>query len=226
MKDFEEFQLCNADPDDISDVLLKVEKSFGFRFGKTEISEVKTFGELCDLITNKVSGYPSDDCTTQQSFHKVRDALSFVLDLDKKEIRPGTDLQLILPRHIRRKKMKEIDDFLGFKTKVLDPNEKVSLSFIIILLGSFILLFSFWKIGLTGLLAASLGLHFTFRFANHLTVKTAGELADKLSREHYMQSRRIPSSANKNEITRKVKDLFIADLGMEELQLTREASFI
>lgn len=49
-------ELKNIDPEDVGDVLRKVEKSFGFKFGDTELKDVKTFGELCDIITNKVRG--------------------------------------------------------------------------------------------------------------------------------------------------------------------------
>ena len=42
MNEFDTFELSNVDPDDISDVLVKVEKSFGFKFGNTELKDVKT----------------------------------------------------------------------------------------------------------------------------------------------------------------------------------------
>ncbi|HTM98537.1 MAG TPA: hypothetical protein VL088_07340 [Pedobacter sp.] len=38
MSDIETFDLGNVDPDEISGVLGKVEKSFGFKFGKTYYS--------------------------------------------------------------------------------------------------------------------------------------------------------------------------------------------
>lgn len=94
MTDFETFELCNVDPDDISDVLIKIEKSFGFRFGDTELKDVKTFGELCDIITSKVPGENSSDCTTQQAFYKVRNAIADVLLLDKASLTPDSDLQI------------------------------------------------------------------------------------------------------------------------------------
>jgi NRPS condensation-like uncharacterized protein len=44
-------ELKDIDPEDIADVLQKVEKSFGFQFGDIELKDVMTFGEFCDIIT-------------------------------------------------------------------------------------------------------------------------------------------------------------------------------
>jgi hypothetical protein len=49
MTDLDTYELFNVDPDEISDVLVKIQKSFGFQFGDTELKDVKTFGELCDI---------------------------------------------------------------------------------------------------------------------------------------------------------------------------------
>ncbi len=56
MTDFAVVELRNIDPDEISDVLVKVEKSFGIKFGDTELIDVSTFGNLCDIIVKKVGG--------------------------------------------------------------------------------------------------------------------------------------------------------------------------
>lgn len=64
------------------------------------------------------------------------------------------------------------------------------------------------------------------KFGNELDLLTVGQFADKLSREHYLKSRRVSMTVNKNEVEQKVKDIFIADLGLEEHQLTRQASFV
>lgn len=64
------------------------------------------------------------------------------------------------------------------------------------------------------------------RLGNEIDLLTVGQFADKLSREHYLKSRRISTTVNKTEVEQKIKDLFIADLGLEENQLTRQASFV
>jgi hypothetical protein len=203
-----------------------VEKSFGFRFGDTELQDVKTFGELCDIITSKVPGENSSDCTTQQAFYKIRNAIADVLLLDKSGMTPDTDLKNILPRKIRRQSIKAIDKELSFKTNVLRPKHSITAILVVILIASFIGLFIFWKAALICLIFSITGSALATKFGNELDLLTVGQLADKISREHYLKSRRIATTANKKEIAQKVKELFIADLGIEEHQLTRQASFV
>lgn len=226
MTDLDTYELCNVDPEDISDVLVKIQKSFGFKFGKTELKDVKTFGELCDIITSKVPADNSNDCTTQQAFYKLRDAIADTLLISKKSITPDTDLQKLLPKNVRRKSVKAIDRCLGFKTKVLRAKYSITGAFAIILFLSLIELFVFWQAGLFGLSVSIIGLTIANSLGNELDLLTVGQFAEKLSRDNYLKSRRLSTTANKNEIAQKVKEIFMADLGLENLQLTREATFV
>lgn len=226
MSDFDTYELCSVDPDDISVVLLKVEKSFGFKFGDTELKDIKTFGELCDIVTSKMHGDNSDDCTTQQAFYKLRNAIADTLLIDKNGITPDTDLQKLLPKNIRRQSFKDIDGHLGFKTKILRPKHAITGTIAIIFIVSFIGVFASWQAGLTGLTVSIIAMTIATKFGNEIDPLTVGEFADQLSREHYLKSRRVSTTVNKKEVEQKIKDLFIADLGLEEHQLTRQASFV
>ena len=225
MSDLDTYELCNVDPDDISDVLVKVEKSFGFRFGKTELKDTKTFGELCDIITSKVQGDNSNDCTTQQAFYKLRNAISDTLLIDKTSITPDTDLQKLFPKNIRIQSFKDIDGHLGFKTKVLRPKHSITGTLAILFIASLVGLFIFWQAGLVGLTLSIIAMTIANKFGSELDLVTVGQLADKISREQYLKSRRNNGTVNKNEIDQKVKDLFQHDLFLERTALTRQATF-
>jgi hypothetical protein len=226
MSDIDTYELCNVDPDDISDVLVKVQKSFGFKFGARELKDVRTFGELCDIITSKVSADNSNDCTTQQTFYKLRNAISDTLNIDKAGITTETELQNLFPRQNRRNAIKNIDKILGFKTNVLRPKYSVTGTLFIILIASFIGLFIFWQVGLIGLTLSVVGLKVATKLGIELDIKTVRQFSEKISRENYLKARRLSGTANKSEIARKVKELFIADLGLEEHQLKRQSSFV
>ncbi len=226
MSDFNTYKLCNVDPDDISDVLVKVEKSFGFKFGETELKDTKTFGELCDIMTNKMQGDSSSDCTTQQSFYKLHNAIAGTLVINKNSITPDTDLQKLFPKNIRRQSFKAIDKHLGFSSQVLRSKHSTTGILAIIFIASLVGLFFFWQAGLVGLTASIIAMTIVTKFGNELDLLTVGQFADKLAREHYLKSRRISTTVNKKEIAQKIKDLFIADLGLEEHQLTRQVSFV
>src|SRR5690606_26918969 len=113
-----DYELKNIDPDDISDLLVKVEKSFDIKFGDTELMQILTFGELCDHIANKIQLDNSDDCTSQQAFYKLRDAISSTLQIDNKAISINFSLEDLLPRQIRRSRTKKIEEYLGFKLNI------------------------------------------------------------------------------------------------------------
>ena len=225
MHDFQTFELRNIDPDDISGVLVKIERSFGFRFAHAELQNTRTFGELCDIILDKVPCENLGDCTTQQAFYKLREVIAETLFVDKKDIKPETNLRVLFPKHIRRKSIKAVGRQLGVKLKILRPKHWVTGALTIILVASFVGLFIFWKIGVPGVAFSIIGLAIAWRLGNEIQLVTVGQFAELLSREHYFKSRRISKQGNRSEIIQKVKDLFTVELGIEEQQLTRQATF-
>ena len=169
------YQLSSCDPEDISDVLLKVEKSFDFRFGDTELKNVKTFGELCDIIVNKIEGDNLNDCTTQQAFYKVRDALVETLSIDKSKIVPATALQELLPKNKRRQLISQVDKLLRCKVDILQPKGWITMTLIVAILTSLIGLFIFWKIALAILVISILGIRLADKSGIELNLETVGQ---------------------------------------------------
>ena len=45
----------------MSDVLVKIEKSFGLSFSNSDFKNLNTLGELCDMIMGKIEGDDSND---------------------------------------------------------------------------------------------------------------------------------------------------------------------
>lgn len=227
MSDTTIIELKNIDPEDISDVLVKVEKSFGFKFGDTELKDVKTFGELCDIITSKVQGNNVNDCTTQQSFYKLRNAIAATQFIDKGSITTDTNLQQLFPRHNRREKIKELQNALDMTVDILDIKAWLGWTIFIGIVGSLIMFFFNLKFALGGMTfftAFSWTAHKFF--AKEFKLATVGQLTEKLTRENYLKSRRNSSTINRNEISKKVKEFFSNELDLEEGALTRQATFV
>ena len=219
------YELKNIDPCDISELLVKVEKSFDIKFGITELEHIETFGELCDHIANKMKLDHSDDCTTQQAFYKLRDAISSTFDIDKKTISPDLLLTNFLPRRIRRIMTKELERYLGLKLNILRPPHWVTMTLFIFILVSLVGLYFMPPIGIL-LLAVSIGgLRVAYKNGNELEVQTIGQVVEKMTRENYLKSRRNPKSFNKSEIEKVLTDLFSNDMGLEKSKLKREAKF-
>lgn len=226
MSDITIMELKNIDPEDISDVLEKVEKSFGFKFGDSELKDVKTFGELCDLITNKVQGDNVNDCTTQQGFYKLRNAIAATQVIHKSSITTDTNLKQLFPRHNRREKIKELQNELDMTFDILDIKAWLGWAIFIGIAGSLILFFFNWKLALSGLtfFLAICWTAYEF-FAKEFKLATVGQLTEKFTRENYLKSRRNSSTINRNEISQKVKEFFSKELDLEEEVLTRQATF-
>lgn len=221
-----DYELKNIDPDDISDLLVKVEKSFDIKFGDTELMHISTFGELCDHIANKIQLDNSDDCTSQQAFYKLRNAISLTLQIDNKTISTNFSLADILPRQSRRSRTKKLEEHLDFKLNILRPPHWVKGTLVIIVLASLVGFFFNWQIGLLGIVFSIAGFWFANKIGNELDLQTVGQVAEKMTRENYLKSRRNPKTFNKKEIEKVLTDWFSNDLDLDKNKLTRETKFV
>ena len=216
----------NIDSEDAGDLLVKIEKSFDIKFGDTELMHIKTLGELCDHIVNKIQLDNSDDCTTQQAFYKLRDAITSLFSIDNKIITTDFPLNNFLPRQNRSERIRDIENYLDVRLKILRPPHWVTNTLLILLLVSIGGLFIKWQYGLLGLCISFGGLWLSNKIGNELDVQTVGQLAEKMTRENYLKSRRNPKTVNKNEIEKLLTEWFINDLGLDKSKLTREAKFV
>ena len=92
---------------------------------------------------------------------------------------------------------------------------------------SLIMFFFRWQFALGGLLFfIAVGWTAYKFFAKEFNLKTVRQLTEKLARENYQKSRRNSSSVNRLEVSDKVKELFMADLDLEDAALTRQATFV
>ncbi len=221
-----DYELKNIDPEDIEDLLVKVETSFDIKFVGDELVHITTFGQLCDHIANKIQLDDSNDCTSQQAFYKLRDAISSTLQIDNKTISTNFPLADLLPRQSRRARTKKLEKQLGFKLNILRPPHWVTGTLAILLLASLVGLFINWQIGSIGLAVSIVGLWFVNKIGNVLNLQTVGQVAEKMTRENYLRSRRNPKTFNKKEVEKVLTDWFSNDLDLDKSKLTREAKFV
>jgi hypothetical protein len=218
--------LENTDPDDVTDLLVEVQKSFNIKFEGDELMGIKNFGELCDHITNKIELENTDDCTSQQAFHKLRNAISTELEIDKKEITRQSKLEGFLPKQIRRANLKKVERKLDIKLKILTSPNWVMFPLLAILLLSLICFFFSWKLALSGIGLSILGFWIADLTANEIELETVGHLVEKMTRENYLKSRRNQETFNKKEIEMILTDWFSDKLALEKSELTRDAKFV
>lgn len=193
-------ELKNVDPFDIEDLLPKIERSFGIEFLENELEHIETFGEFCEFVEKKIELKNTNDCTSQQAFYKLRNALSEILKKDKEEIYPSSLIERTIPKNNRKKIIKQLEEKIDFDLNLLVVPEWLLTILLLFLFGSIITLFFFFKFGFFGIIFSLLCYWISGRFALIYEFKTLGQIAEKMTRENYLKSRRNPNSFNKNEI--------------------------
>jgi hypothetical protein len=74
-----------------------------------------TVGELYELVVSKLQGRQSKRCLTSAAFYRTRRALVETLGLDRRQIKPATPLEVVLPKDTRRDKWLRIQDATRLK---------------------------------------------------------------------------------------------------------------
>lgn len=219
------YKLKNVDTDHIDDVLIKIKRSFDIELDNEGLKDINTLGSLCDIIADKINLSNTRTYTTQQAFYKLRSAIVDTTAFDKTTIKPQTRLSMLFPTENVLQLISEIENESGFKINLLKPRKGVVGLFVLILTASFIGCFYNWQIGVSGLVISVISLKLAGKFGKEIHLKTLGDLANKISKESYLISKRKTCSINKTEIEQKVRALFINELHPEPVLLTRDSTF-
>ena len=212
--------------EDIEGLILEIEESFGVEFADDEFAHVMTFGELCDGIINKIQLNNTDDCTSQQAFYKLRNAISVALNIDKKGITPDLLLAEILPKQSRRDDVKKIETILGFKLGILSPKLWIEVTLIALFISSFIIAFFSLLIAIIVFVLSIIVLKLAHETGNELDVEIVGDVVKKMTRENYLKSRRNPGTFNKNEMENILIDRFCDYFAEGDDLITRESKIV
>ena len=210
--------------EDIEDILDKIEISFQIKFNKNELQNVKTFGELTSIIISKMEVEETNDCTSQQAFYKLRTAF-----LEDKEIKTpvnlNTQLIEVFPRKNRKNSIKALENRLNMPLNIFRPKYWIESILIFFLFGSIVLMFFNGYAGFIGFLISLLCTKIVYKLGIEFKINTVGELADKMSKENYIQSRRNHFTANKKEVIEKIEAIFIESLGLDWKSVPADTKF-
>lgn len=220
MKDFE---LSNIDIEEIESFLKEIENSFKIRFFSDELIHITNFGQLCDAITNKIELENSSNCTSQQAFYKLREAIGLILNIEKRTITLNLPISGLFSQKTRISNIKKLESNLGFKLNLLGPPLWLSILFSILFILSFVTLFFVLSFGLLGILISIIGFKVSTENGTELNLKTIRQIVEKMTRENYLKSRRNQNTFNKNEIENVLIDWFSNQFDLDKTKLTREA---
>ena len=88
--------------EDVHELLVSIEDSFGIKLTCDEILGAETVGQLFDLIAAKLQGDESNACTSSAAFYRLRMALTNAVGSPRDRLRPDTKLSDLMPRDSRR----------------------------------------------------------------------------------------------------------------------------
>jgi magnesium-transporting ATPase (P-type) len=213
------------DSDDLNDVLIKIEKSFGFEFEKEDLFDGMTYTQLVDCISNRITLEHSAGCTSQQAFYKLREALVTAGITEKENITPDALLEDIFGNKNRKQSISKIRKLLGFKFNPFTIPDFIAFSMAIVIIASLIGLFFTWKFWYA-IAFATVVLYISGKLTTKFNHNTIRELLNSLIEDNYSKLRRNPGTYNKHEVALIVKSLFINNLAIEDEELTPHSVII
>ncbi len=206
-----------VDPEDLEHVLLVVEKSYNIRFVERELAHVRTFADLSDAITSKIQLEEKDDCTDQQGFYKLRQAIYSTCSTGQNSVATSTDLVGLFPRASRRKRFKMIEKIIGFKLYALRPKHWIVTSSGALVILSLLVFFVDWKYACAGLIIAIALIWIGEKTGIEFKDRTVGDLVRRMTSVNYVKSRRDIGSVNRKEIEHKLALLLKDHLGLPRM---------
>ena len=215
------YKLENIDLGDLEDVVMKLEDSFEVQLTGIEILKINSFGELTDVIKEKIVFESEESCTSQQAFYKLRNVIEKEFGIENLNLK--SKLSEIFPKKERLLKIKQIEGKLDFKLKITQPKSIFLKIFAYLLLSSLLFFIINYKIASILFMASIIGIWTLHKFGKELNTNTIGELAEKMKRENYSKVRRNKNTINKNEIEKIIIDTFSIELDLKKTELTRNA---
>ena len=140
--------LSSYDSLDIDEVIITIEKTFHIKFDERDFEEVKTYGEFEKLVLDKIQGIEINDCTSQQTFYKLRKILVEEFKIPYNRINLNTKLTEIFPKNIRNNEIKKLKSSLKFENQILTFSKEQFIILTIIFITSIYFLFTNFFYGL------------------------------------------------------------------------------
>lgn len=190
--------------DDIGDLIASVESDFNVKFDTDDFVNVTSVGQLLDFIVNKVPLRNSETCTSQQAFHKIREAFSNMGHVSP--IIPGTPLEDLLPRQGRISSVKALERELGIDLNILSLPQWLSsiiwMAAIVTSGGLFYDAGTFLPLLVVVISSGTI----LYRFGKELDHETVADLVRHLTSNNYLALRRDPGTINRKELSQVLLD--------------------
>lgn len=212
--------LDTVDGLDSVEIIIAIENSFNIKFDdERDFEEVKTYGEFENLVLDKVQGTEMNDCTSQQSFYKLREILVEDFNIPFKNITPKSQLNHIFPSKNRIKNVTFLKDKLKTETNFLKPDFTLSFISVVLIILSFYYFFNQFLLGLLLFVIGIFCAKIAQDFGKEFYVTNIGKLSEFMVKKDYKNSRRNSETYNPREVKEIIKEIFSDMLDIEKSKL-------
>lgn len=220
------------------EIVMAVEEGFDIRIENAEAEQIRTPGDLINLVANKVGCAHTAACLSQRAFNRVRKVLADRCDVERKLITPGTDLRNVLPPEHRNVLLGHLRSDLQIgSTPALERRAVVTYPLIAAaLLAGAAMASTLWKFNgaaavlaggataaLFGFVAEKSTRWLRTEFPGHL--RTIGHLSHWIVAHSPSLAGTAVTAWTRDQIALRVREIVIDQLGCEE-QYREDARFI
>jgi hypothetical protein len=98
---------------DAVELVMAVEEKFGINITDEEATKTLTVGDLKHLVRTKLDVADVDGCLTQHAFHLIRKNATAEFGILRRNLRPDTTLETVIPQTTRRESWRNFQVALG-----------------------------------------------------------------------------------------------------------------
>jgi hypothetical protein len=191
----------------MKEVLLKVKQTLQVELDPEDFkSNSYSRSSLYDMLVQKISDTQTGEWTTDMAFHKIRQAISSIMNIDPQSIQQETSMDETFPAATRKANIKALEEKLGFPLDILKPNSAIY--------GVFIFLFFAcipfgigmdWFLSGICMIVFGIIIYVLGKTGNSFRMKTVGHLADHVAWKNYLKQKQSSAIPDVKELEKKVK---------------------
>jgi hypothetical protein len=105
---------------DVSSLMEAVEESFGVKFNRDEVTDETRIGDLCRMMSGRLTPISPGICFSSIVFWRLRKAFMNVFGVERSSIIPSASTELLLPSAKRRRAWRVLSETSGLRLPRLE----------------------------------------------------------------------------------------------------------
>lgn len=218
------------------ELILAIEDTFQISIADEEAGSASTVGDLHNLILARLQAKDTKNCLTSAAFYRTRRGIVDALRIERRQVRPSTPLQSILPRNGRRENWQRIRE--AMKLKLPDLNHPGWIVLVILAMGIALALLPVFyrRVGFEAIpLLVWLGLvlgGFLIKFSPPLAVAfpsrdvTVGDLAREVLALNHAHLADAVGGWNEKSVWEALSRVIVIQTGIASVKTTADAQIV